>query len=194
MEDMRGICPPLRISWGNTRGHSLEKISQSLQQSWLISYCPIISPIKEGAGKITTALMLWWAVCPLSFPSNGSPHVSKVSLMTFCYNIDFILLSTVATHGSWKTFHKPLNAIRMDTVALTGSFHACRLTWGRPTVSNIIIPRGTASRSYHLRCTGIKGYFFFGQLQNNRTWLETAAVRTAASEPQFWSSLRLAID
>lgn len=95
---------------------------------------------------------------------------------------------------SWKTFHKPLNAIWMDTVALTGSFHACRLTWGRPTASNIIIPWGTASRSYHLCCTGIKAYFFFGQLQNNRTWLETAAVRTAASEPPFWSSLRLAID
>lgn len=192
MEDMRGICPPLRISWGNTWGHSLEKISQSLQQSWLISYCPIISPIKEEAGKITTALMLWWVVCPLSFPSNGSPHVSKVSLMTFCYNIDFILLSTGTTHTSWKTFHKPLNNIRM--LVLTGSLHACGLTWGRPTASDIIISRSTASRSDHLCCTRIKGYFLFGQLQNNRTWLETAVVRTAASEPQFWSSLRLAID
>lgn len=193
MEDMRGICPPLRISWGNTWGHSLEKISQSLQQSWLISYCPIISPIKDGAGKITTALMLWRAVCPLSFPSNGSPHVSKVSWWHFAIILIWFC-SPWWQHVSWKTFHKPLNAIRMDTVALTGSFHACRLTWGRPTASNIIIPRGTASRSYHRCCTGMKGYFFFGQLQNNRTWLETAAVRTAASEPQFWSSLRLAID
>lgn len=166
MEDTRVICPSLGISWGNTRGHSSEKTSQSLQT--ITANFPFRYNLYNQSGSRGNRLS--FDALMGCFLSDGSSHFSEVSLMPFCsYNIDFCFLSPVKTPVSWKTHDgfltiTTLNATRTDTQALSGSLHARCVIGGRPAASKAIDPRGIATRSRCRLChAGMGGvmYCFF---------------------------------
>lgn len=152
MEDTRVICPPLGISWGNTPGHSMEKISQSLQT--IRANFPFPSNLHNQSGSRENHLGFDALMGCFLFHFPQMDHlISQKS--HWCRFAAIILISSVLSFVSQNTrlakandeflIVTTLNTTWTDTEALTGSLNACCVTWGRPAASNLTIRRATTS-------------------------------------------------
>lgn len=154
MEDARVICPPLGISWGNTPGQSMEKISQSLQT--IMANFPFPSNLHNQSGSRENHLGFDALMGCFLFHFPQMDHLISLKFH-WCYSAAIILISFVPSFLSQNThlvkanhdflMVTTLNTTWTDAGALTGSLHARRVIRIRPAASKLIIQRVTTTRS-----------------------------------------------